>query len=148
MKITLASLAMAFCLLSTSVHAQPIPTRDPALQLTPPEPSLFRAQRRQRLLLAAGIGLVASSLAHAAIYTSDACNNDSRASAVAAGAFGVIGVGFTLGGGIALARAQPRHPATRGQKVGAFFLAFGTAVVSQALMMGVWAVQGAGACSS
>ncbi|MET0286266.1 MAG: hypothetical protein ABW352_17435 [Polyangiales bacterium] len=138
-------------LMTVSAQAQPVPsltTRDPTLQLQPPSPELFRAQRRHRLLLAAGLGIATSSLAHFAVYAADSCNNDSRASMAGAGAGLVVGVGFTIFGGTLMARDTPKLRASPGQKVAIVLTALGSAVLTQALLMGVWAVQGAGACAS
>ncbi|HEX5661165.1 MAG TPA: hypothetical protein VFX59_28435 [Polyangiales bacterium] len=141
---------IALSMAPSQVYAQAVP-RDPTLQLAPLDQELYRAQRRQRLWLAAGVGLLASSLAHLAVLSAhgnNECNNDSHASVATAGVFGGVGLAFTLGGGIRLAHSTPRSPATRAQKVGAVFTALGVAAGAQALLMGLWLVQGAGACSS
>ncbi|MET0286265.1 MAG: hypothetical protein ABW352_17430 [Polyangiales bacterium] len=151
------------CLLAfiPSAHAQSLPVvahtqgprlepRDPALQLQV-DRSLFRAQRRDRIMLSVGLGLLTSAALHTLVLTArDRCNNNGNASLVGAGITGGVGFSLALGSGIALARntRTVRYPMTTGQKFAVIFSGVGAAVAAQTLLVGTWMVQGAGACSS
>lgn len=144
--------ALPLLQLSASTQAEVQVPRDPSLQLSAPDPELWRAQRRARLLLASGIGMLVGSATHLAWATPRRhCVQDKTRSTslYGAGITGAVGVALTLGGGFWLADSGTRrYPASTGQKVGAAFLALGTAVATQALLGLVFAVESAGACAN
>jgi hypothetical protein len=128
--------------------------QDPALRLTAPDPDLWRAQRRARLLLAAGAGMLVGSAVHLSWATLNrVCVQDNgprTVSLYSAAVVGGVGLSFTIGGGALLGRStrERRYPGSAGQIVGATALALGSAVVTQALLGVLFALESAGGCAS
>lgn len=126
--------------------------RDPALRLDAPDPELYRTERRQRMLLAAGIGAVTAAVLNVAGTAAWGCKGDRHrtVSPLAAGAIGMVGMSFAIGGGFALRRSSQDawYPATRGQKTAAVLTAIGVAGTTTALLAALSAAEGAGTCAN
>lgn len=111
---------LMFCAASSAL-AQPS-LRSPELQLSSPDPELWKAQRRARFMLAFGAGLAAASAVHLAWATPNrycGYGHVMNSSLYAAGVLGSVGVSLALGGGTWLGVSSSRHGylrASKGQK--------------------------------
>lgn len=106
-------------------------------------------QRRARMLLGVGVGLIASSLIHGllAVRISVCRPRDlNLPSLYAAAVLGGIGAAFTFGGGLSLVRSRRvvNHPPSPEQNGAAIGVGIGAGLTSQALLAGAWIVNEVG----
>lgn len=120
MRVAALLCVLTFCIASPAL-AEPT-LRSTEMQLSRPDPELWKAQRRARIMLAIGTGLAVGAAVHLAWATPNrhcgyghVMNN----SLYTAGVLGSVGVSLALGGGTWLGVTAGRHGylhASRGQK--------------------------------
>jgi hypothetical protein len=148
------------CLLlgSSAAHAQSLPGAlllrssalepvDPELRLRPLDRALVHAPRH-RLVIASGIGALTAATVHGALLGNfGGCGRAwpesvSRRELLMAGAVGVVGMTFVIGGSVGLARVPKAawRSAGPGEKIAAVFTALASAAAAEALLITSWGV--------
>ena len=109
---------------------------DPKLQ---PEPSvtMLKAQRKARLLVAIGSGLLASAALHVSLMSPLACEDVPAISIGLGAVMASIGLGLTIAGAKRLAPREQRRPTSPARKFGLVMLALTTLLVSELGMLAV-----------
>lgn len=145
-------LTIAHLKLETAPHHPPNLLATSLRPRTALERAHYVKQRRARMLLGVGVGLVASSLIHAlwAVQLSNCRHMGTKQlpSVDAAAVLGGIGAAFTFGGGLSLVRSRRvvTYLPSPTQNAAVIGLGMGVGLTTQAALAGLWSVVEAG-CS-